>query len=316
MLKGAGIAVLVFALGACQTTTVGQAPGSARIRPIFGLVIGPEVIAGRADEGDQVFLLAGGADLIRIDLAAAVSTRVRLQVGVGDQCWSLARLAGGSLWTLKARRTLARVGRDGRILEEVPLPDAHFGLFAAGDRLVYQRADFLPPSPALHVGSPDGERRTPWSTISTRTFPSLARASVAALNMLSCGETAARERPCWFPDDAALWMVTNAGATRRVALPGLDSTTAEALLTADNPRRPVRDAYVDADEDIWILSSGTSPPGAEDEPGGWVLARYSTAGAMKGTVRLSEAARIILRADRAHALLLTSRGMVGRVDAW
>src|SRR5881227_3533857 len=144
MLRGAGISVLVFALGACQSTMVGQAPGGARVRPIFGLVIGPEVIAGRADEGDQVFLLAGGADLIHIDLAAAVSTRVRLQVGIGDQCWALARLAGGSLWTLKGRRTLARVSRDGRILEEVALSDAHFGLFAAGDRLVYQRADFLP----------------------------------------------------------------------------------------------------------------------------------------------------------------------------
>jgi hypothetical protein len=315
MTRHAGMLVLVLGLGACRTPSVSQAPGTVTVTPIFGPVIGPEVIAGRADEGEQVLLLAGSADLIRVDLAAARSSRVRLRVGAAEQCWSLARLAHGSLWTLKGRRTLARVERDGRVLEETALADAHFGLFAAGDRLVYQRADFAPPAPALQVGSPDGERRMPWSTIATRTFPSLARASVAALNMLSCGESASEERPCWFPDEAAVWMVTGSGATRRVPLVGLDVVAPETLLTSDHPRRPVRDAYVDAGGDIWILSSGT-PPVDLDMPGGWVLARYAPTGAPKGAARLSEAARILLRADRRRILVLTSHGMVGRVDAW
>jgi hypothetical protein len=316
LLRCAGIVVLAFAVGACRAVVTRQVPATAGVRAMFGPVIGAEVIAGRADDGEEVLLLAGGADLVRIDLAAARASRVRLQIGVVDQCWSLARLAGGSLWTLKGRRTLARVDRDGRILEETALGDAHFGLFAAGERLVYQRADFTPPAPALQVGSPDGARRTAWSAISTRTFPSLARASVAALNMLSCGETAARERACWFPDEAAVWLVTEGGDTRRVPLSGLDLVAPEVLLTSDNPRRPVRDAYVDADEHLWVLSSGVPSPGAEQAPGGWVLAHYAPTGAAEGAARLSEPARVILRADRARVLLLTSRGMVARVDAW
>jgi hypothetical protein len=313
MTRCAGIFVLVLALGACQTVPVGQASGIALVRPVFGPVIGPEIIAGRADAGETVLLLAGSADLIQIDLARARSARVRLRVGLGDQCWSLARLAGGALWTLKDRRTLARIEADGRIVEEAPLADAHFGLFAAGDRLVYQRADFTPPAPALQVGSPDGERRQPWSTIATRRFPALARASVAALNMLSCGATAARERACWFPDEVAVWMVTDAGGTRRVVLPGLDAVTPEALLTSDNPRRPIRDAYVDETGGIWILSSGVPPAGGEQVSGGWTLARYTARGSSNGTARLTEAARLILRAGRSGALLLTSAGMVAQV---
>jgi hypothetical protein len=49
----------------------------------------------------------------------------------------------------------------------------------------------------------------------------------------------------------------------------------EVLLTADNPARPVRDAYVDDTGTIWVLSSGRPLAGAEDQPGGWILARYS-----------------------------------------
>jgi hypothetical protein len=309
----AGLIVLAVMLGACRTGSVGQAPVTPL--PLFGPVIGAEVIGGRADERDDVLLLAGGTDLVRIGLSVRRFSRVKLRIGVGEECWSLARLIDGSLWTLRGRRTLAQLGADGAIATETPLAEPHFGLFAAGDRLVFQRADFTPPGPALLAGGPGGTR-LPWSAIVTRSFPSLARASVAALNMVTCGPTDSRERACWFPDEAAVSLVTDQGTTRHVILGGLEVVSRETLLTSDNPRRAVRDAYVDAGGAVWILSSGTPPPGAVDVAGGWVLARYGTDGAPKGLARLSDAARLILRVDARNVILLMSTGMIGQVPRW
>src|SRR5262249_54502977 len=139
---------------------------------------------------------------------------------------------------------------------------------------------------------------------------------VAALNMITCGPTHVAELPCWFPDEAAVALVEEDGTTRRVTLAGLDIVTPEALLTSDNPRRPVRDAYVDGAGMIWILSSGTPPPGAADVPGGWLLARYALDGAPRGVWRLSEAARLVLRGDPRFVILLMSTGLGGQVPRW
>ena len=292
----AGLLLLAVVLGACRTSPR-QAPASTLLTPIFGPVIGAEVIGGRADgaagnNDDEIVLLAGGVDLVRISLATRRSARVKLRLAAGsggfrEDCWNLAALG-----------------------------EPYFGLFAAGDRLLFQRADFLPPGPALMAGGADRRPAAAWSTIATRTFPALARASVAALNMVTCGPTKASERACWFPDEAAVFLVTDSGSTRRLVLRGLDLVSPETLLTSDNPRRPVRDAYVDGDGTIWILSSGAPPPGTAEQPGGWVLASYASDGASKGIVRLPEAARLILRADARHVTLVMASGMIGQVPRW
>jgi hypothetical protein len=281
---------------------------------LFGPVIGAEVIAGRADAAD-VTLLAGGLDLVRIDLATRSFARAHLAVGPGDSCWGLARLSSGALWTMKGRRTLARVEADGTILEETPLTSPLFGIFAAGDRLVYQEAMFTAPSPALTIGAP-GAPRIVWSGITTRRFDRLARASSAALNLISCGATRARERACWFADEAAVFLVDDDGHTRRVELAGLTVVPPETLLTSDNPARPVRDAFVVNADELWVLSSGTAKTGEAETPGGWVLARYGAGGAPAGQSRLAEAARLILAVDRDHVTLLLSSGKVGEVRKW
>jgi hypothetical protein len=216
---------------------------------------------------------------------------------------------------------LTRVDLDGRVLEEIRLAAPHFGVFAAGNRLVYQEASFTAPGPALQVGAPDGSRRTPWSTITTRPFDRLARASATVLNMLSCGSSATAERPCWFPDEAAIFLVDTEGATRRVVLTGLAVVSPETLLTSENPARPVRDAYVDRDGDIWVLSTGTPAAGPDGPagsavPGGWVLARYGAGGESKGVSRLGEAARLILAVDTRRVTLLLSSGHVGEIESW
>jgi hypothetical protein len=274
------------------------------------------VIAGRAQAGDETLLLAGGLDIVRIDVASGRTERTSLGLGPGESCWGLAWLSNGQVWTLKGRHTLVRIDDASQVVEQVSLSVPLFGLFAAGNRLVYQEAVFTPPGPALVVASADGERRVPWSGITTRTFERLARASVAALNMVSCGPTRASQRACWFPDEAAVFMVDPEGGTTRVDLAGLEVVPPEMLLTSDNPARPVRDAYVDAAGDIWVLSTGRTPSGAADTVGGWLLARYGGDGAPKGQSRLAEAARLILRVDAGRITLLLSSGHVGEVTSW
>jgi len=72
MHRRAGITLLAIGLGACQTVTVGQVPASMLTpAPLFGPVIGAEVIGGRTDDGGEaVWLLAGGSAVVRVDLDA------------------------------------------------------------------------------------------------------------------------------------------------------------------------------------------------------------------------------------------------------
>ncbi|HEY2432511.1 MAG TPA: hypothetical protein VGI12_07535 [Vicinamibacterales bacterium] len=316
MLRFAGSALLLaMTVGACKTPVAGQAPALVAPVPIFGPVIGSEVIAGRSDDG-VVTLLAGGLDLVRVDVERRRVERVRLALAPGESCWGLARLSDGTLWTLKGRQVAARLSVTGRLAEQIPLPTPQFGIFAAGNQLLFQEAVFTAPSPALTSGSSGAPARVPWSSLMTRRFDGLARASAAALNLLSCGATRDRERACWFPDEPAVNLVDDDGHARRVTLAGLRVVSPEVLLTSDNPPRPVRDAFVTEHGEIWVLSSGVPPPGHADTPGGWTLARFGRRGEVLGQSRLAEAARLILAADSRRVELLLASGKVGEVPAW
>jgi hypothetical protein len=311
----AGIALLAMALGACQVKPTGQAPApSLALRTLFGPVVGNEVIGGRADaEPGVVWLLAGGTDLVRIDLDSHRVRRLPLKIAAADHCWGLGRLADGSLWTLKGRRAIVRIGEDGEIAQEIALPSPHLGLFATGDRLIYQRADFVPSVPALRAGRPGDDHPQVWSGLTTRAFETLARGSAVALNLVSCGSSAGPERACWFPDEAAVAVIDATGETRHLALAGLDVVSPAILLTAENPPRPVRDAYLDETGALWVLSSGTPPPGAPDRPGGWILARYGRKGELLALRTLSESVRLILGATAGRPIVLTGAGLIAEV---
>ena len=154
------------------------------------------MIGGRVDDGNDVWLLVGGADLVHVDIPTRRSRRVTLKVGPGEHCWGLARLEDGSLWTLRGRKAVIRIDSDGTVITDEPLTEPHLGLFAARDRLVYQVANFTPPSRALRAGPPGDTSTVPWSEMKTRSFATLARAAAVALNMVACGGTARVERPC------------------------------------------------------------------------------------------------------------------------
>jgi hypothetical protein len=312
----ARFSLLALALPACRTTSVAREPDVLPLTPVFGPVVLTEVIGGRQDDGEGVWLLVGGTSLVHIDLAARSARRVAIALAPGEQCWSLARLQDGSLWTLKGRETLIQVDRTGGISNTVSLAEPHLAVFGLGRRLIYQRARLTPPSPALSVGAPGEDGAVPWSGMMTRTFDRMPRGSAMALNMVACGGSATDERACWFPDEAALSLIDSSGATRRVALPGLTVVPPDVLLAAENPARPVRDAYVDRKGRIWILSSGTPPEGASDRPGGWILARYTGNGSPDGIVRLRESVRLILRVNDDRVVVLSGTGHVAEVRPW
>src|SRR4051812_8926092 len=91
--------LLITLFSACRAPAVGHTD-AVRLTPLFGPVIGDEVIRGREDANGMV-LLVGAATLLHIDLAARRSWRTAIAVAAGEACWGLARMEDGSLWSLK-----------------------------------------------------------------------------------------------------------------------------------------------------------------------------------------------------------------------
>ena len=313
--QGALLSVLLMTLNACPRAKPMHPLGVVPLTVLFGPVVARDAVRGRHVDGDEVMVLVEGA-IVRVHLRERRVDRVPIGVAPGEPCWGLAKLTDGSLWTLKGRNAIARIEPDGRVSRTIPLKHPHIGLMSAGDRLIYQRALSAAPEPALRLGAPGDEEGVPWSGLTTRSFPGLARVQAAALSMVTCGASATAERPCWFPDEAAIALIAGDGRTRRVGLTGLSLVAPEVLLTAENPRRPVRDAYVDRDGRIWVLSTGDAPVSAPDLPGGWLLARYAADGAPEGQVRLAEPARLILRTDGRRVIVLAGSGHVSEITPW
>lgn len=307
--------LLTIGLGNCDPAPQARRPADLPLplTRLFGPVLSHQVIAGREEEPGLVMLLVERA-IVRVDLRAQRASSTAIQVDVGERCWGLARVADGSLWTLKGRNALARIASDGRVVGAMTLSEPHAGLFAVGDRLVYQKAVSTAPEPALRAAAPGGEPIA-WSDLRVRSFPGLDRAQASALSLVACGLSRVPERACWFPDEAAVAIISPDGHTRRLVLPGLTAVAPEVLLTANNPRRPIRDAYVDDQRRIWVLSSGEPATGSVD-PGGWMLARYGADGTPDGQARFAEPVRLILRVDGHRVIVLAGSGYVSELASW
>lgn len=304
--------VVLLLMGALSCRHSGNLAAPARL---FGPVMENEIIAGRVDggSGKPVLVLAAERILVSIDLQHRTSSRRALALADASSCWGLAQLSDGTLWTIRDWKTLRQISLSGDTVREYPLEGAQAALFSAGDRLLFQRAEFTAPDQALVAGKPGDQRRDPWSTLQTRPYK-LARTSVAALNLVTCGPTRAEERACWFPDDPAVALIDGSGRTRRLELPGIPHVAPEVLLTSDNPARPVRDAFVDRSGSLWIISAGTPIEGAPQPPGGWLLAHFSPSGSALERYTLTEPARLILDATPRHIVLLLGSGYVAEVQ--
>jgi hypothetical protein len=261
--------------------------------------------------GRTAWIATEGDALVRVDLDRGSYTRRSLHpLGDGEHIWGLATTGRDEMWTLLDRGTLAGFAEDGTIQRRISLAEPHVGVFGSGRELLYQVMNFEPPVDALTTGPPGTTRRRPWGGMRTRALP-LTRGAVAALNLVSCGATAGRSIPCWFPDQAAVTLTDASGASRDIPLEGLPVVPPEILLASDNPRRPVRDVFVSRSDDLWVLESG-EPPGADVQgrPGGWALARYDAAGRLFRRVRLPEPARLLLGVTGDRCLLLSWDGRI------
>ena len=285
-----------------------------RWTPRFGPIVRNDTIVGRAYTDGRVLLLTDRPALVAIDLRRQQISEHAVSGRGLDVLWGLARLDDESLWTLAGQRALGKIEADGRMSRRIPLSAPHVGVFGAGPQLVYQVLSFVPPVDALSAGPPGEQSRRPWSSMQTRSYR-LARASAAALNLVSCGATETAEIPCWFPDEAAVTLVHSTGqSSRRFMLTGLPAVRPEVLLTSENPARPIRDVFVAASRELWVLGSGT--PRQDHRivvPGGWLLARYDSQGRAIGSADLPEGARLILRAAASTCLLLAADGRVVEV---
>src|SRR5258708_2836183 len=148
------MSLFLAALAACRARPTAREPDVLALAPVFGPIVDNEVIAGRAEDEDGVWLLVGGTDLVRVDLAAQRVRRARIKLDPVERCWGVARLSDGSVWTLRGGHAVIQIASDGMVTREVSLSEPHLGVFGAADRLVYQQASFTPPGPALRGGAP------------------------------------------------------------------------------------------------------------------------------------------------------------------
>ena len=306
------IGSIVLAAGLAGCTRHGGPAPSWEVK--FGPVLGNELIVGHAIAGRTAWLTTGGDALVQIDFEAARYARVALHpLHENEHVWGLARTSAGEMWTLIGRTTLAQFEGDGAIVRRIPLNESHVGVFGVGRELVFQIMNLHPPVAALEAGPPGGATRHAWGGMRTRDLP-FTRGAVAALNLVSCGANAGAVTPCWFPDQPSLTLTDRSGASRVVFLDGLPVVAPEVLLASDNPRRPIRDALVTAENDVWVLGSGEPPGGdALARPGGWLLARYDLDGRLFRRVQLPEPARVLLGVRGDTCVLLAWDGRVVEV---
>jgi hypothetical protein len=282
----------------------------------FGPVVGDEIVVGRVAAGKTVWLATDRNAIVRLDLGSPRWTRVLVHpLQRSESVRALARTGSGTMWALIAPATLARVENDGSIRRRIALRKPHAGIFGTRRNLVFQRLNLPPRVPALEAGPPGGELRRAWSAMQTPSVELVPR-GVPALDLVSCGATSAAVIPCWFPDQPSLTFADDSGTSREVILEGLSTVAPQVRSGPAIPRRIILDAFVGAEDAVWVLAAGESPGvQAGARSGGWLLARYDLDGRLFRRVQLPEPARVLLGAHGETCILLSWSGHVVEVRA-
>ena len=86
-------------------------PDHAVLATRFGPIADLGTISGHVLQKDDasVILIAGDGSLVSIDADTGTYRRATLPCSGQDRCWGLARLADGSLWTLKGMHVVMEV---------------------------------------------------------------------------------------------------------------------------------------------------------------------------------------------------------------
>lgn len=273
-------------------------PTGLQLEIVASRTINDSVIVGRARCPDSRWLLNGARQLMEISPSnRTVAIHPVRGLEREDQPWGLACLTDQTLWMLTTPRTLARVGRDGAIVERLSLPAPWIELFGAGDRLLFERMPPVIASPVLATSRPRSPQASrPWPGLLART--AAARADVLATNLVSCGLANGPTVPCWFPSDTQV-VLSDGTQIRRHSFPWIRAADVD-------PAAPLRDvAFVERGR-VWLLA--TSSRLYQGRRAGGRLLLATTEGREIARIDLDPPARLVLAATDTSCLLLTVRG--------
>ena len=137
------------------------------------------------------------------------------------------------------------------------------------------------------------------------------RAEMLAFNLVMCGLSHGTWLPCWFRDEKRVDQARVDATGEWLELPSLVSPPRGASLPLEDAHRAVHDAYVSADDDLWILGWTR---GASDAARSSLrrLLRFDEQGTQTGDYLLPRPARLLLGVYGQRLYFL---GADGRIDA-
>jgi hypothetical protein len=268
-------------------------------------LVGPQVIVGRAVCLGATWLLTDAPDLTRVSpQGPAVSSKPVRGLRKDEKPWGLACLPNGELWTLVTNDTLARLDADATIAERLRLERPRLGLFTAGERLLLQHAPAATTKPLLAAGLP---RRlsafVPWPSPLSQPAPS--RAEVLKANLVNCGIGDAGYVPCWLSTQTRLTI--SDGSVAHTSVQDLRFVRTGST----DEETPIWDVALGG-ASVWVLASARGAP--DGRRVGGRLTKSNRRGADGRFVDLSPAARLILWANQARSVVLSSSGQLVEVS--
>ncbi len=270
----------------------------------FAGVVPSALIVGRAACQGATWLLTEKPQLIRVSATAhTVSVHDVQGLRPEDRLWGLACLTDGSLWTLPSPRMLARLDPNGIVRERQDIRLPRVGLFASGDRLLFQQLPAMIEAPVLAT-SPARQPfdvRT-WPGLRSRPTPS--REDELANNLVNCGIAAGASVPCWFVNDAQI-VVSDGVSARFRRFAGLRASGIDQSA-------PIWDVALVGPERLWLLA--TAPASGKDGRTGGRLILVNDRGVEEDQLMLSPTARLIVWATPTRCLILTVRGELVEVS--
>jgi hypothetical protein len=263
------------------------------------------LIVGRAACQGATWLLLDSAQLVEIAVASrTVTVHSVLGLFPSDRPWGLACLADGTLWTLASPRALTRLSALGRIAERQNLRLPRIGLFASGDRLLFQALPTVVSAPAL-ASSPARQplEVRPWPGLLNRAAAG-RDAQLSSYNLVNCGLAAGAFVPCWFANDGRI--VISDGVSLWVR-------PLAAFLSRGDQTAPIWDAALGGSDRLWLLATAKDS-GVGRRAGGRLL-RLRLNSLKQAALDLDPPARLILWASDTRCLMLTVRGELVEVIA-
>jgi hypothetical protein len=288
------------------------------VRPVAGPRLqSSNPIVGRAMCQSRTLLLTKTGELVEVKAASppAIAVRASPDLASRPQLWGLACLADGTMWTLESGHSLARLTRDARVAERIPLRVPWIALFGSGDRVLFQPLPTIAAVPVLSTAAPSAlDRPTPWPGPIGR--PGDGKTPALARNLVKCGVRSATLQPCWFADDERV--VVSDGRTSRIVrvpepvLNALDRSMPIWDVAVATPQRLNRGSESLPADRIWVLGASAPEAGRRRTPDTMILLDGERRFA---EIRLITPARLVVFAAFDRCIVLLANGELLEVRA-